>query len=125
MIIYRFRFVILVIFISGFGLQGFSGPGGSHSHGHGHSHTHKKKKKLKITNTKAKSRGLLQIHRLIKKNKINDSWKKAKFHAAEKKKFGKRTEWVVTYDNPKGVKGQRLYIFLNLLYIQLQLLSCH
>ena len=30
------------------------------------------------------------------------------------KKFGKKTEWVVTFNNKKGLKGKKLFIFLKL-----------
>ena len=55
----------------------------------------------------------------VGKNLIKELKKKYKvFTLSIKKKelkiFGKKTEWVVTFDNEKGVKGKKLYIFLKL-----------
>ena len=81
----------------------YAGPGGGHSHGHSH-HRISKEKTIVV--------GKSHIDRLIKAGKIDTSWKDAKHAKSEKKKFGKRIEWVVTFDNEKGVKGKKLYIFL-------------
>lgn len=98
--------LILTLAIS---ITGFAGPGGGHSHGHGHSHgatTVKKGKASKI--------GRHHIKRLVKAGKLNKSWKKATFSMSEKKNFKGKTEWVITFNNEKGVKGKKLYIFLKL-----------
>mgnify|MGYP006269865545 CR=1 FL=1 len=87
----------------------FAGPGGGHSHGHGHSHgTHK------ISKEKTGELGRSHIERLIKSGKLDSSWKSATFDKSEKKNFKGKTEWVVTFNNEKGVKGKKLYIFLKL-----------
>lgn len=87
----------------------FAGPGGGHSHGHGHSHG-----APAVSKEKTKEIGMYHIERLIKAEKLNASWKDPKYNNSEKKKFGDKTEWVVTFDNEKGVKGKKLYIFLKL-----------
>jgi hypothetical protein len=85
----------------------FAGPGGGHSHGHSHGASQiKKEKTVEI--------GRSQIERLIKDGKINESWKKATFDKSEKKSFKGIKEWVVTFNNAKGIKGKKLYIFLKL-----------
>ncbi len=87
----------------------FAGPGGGHSHGHAHSHS-----KESISKEKTVEIGRYYIERLVKSGKIDASWKSSTFAKSEKKKFGKKMEWVVTFDNEKGVKGKKLFIFLKL-----------
>ena len=67
-----------------------------------------------VSKEKTKEIGMFHIERLIKAEKLNASWKDSKYNNSEKKKFGDKTEWVVTFDNEKGVKGKKLYIFLKL-----------
>ncbi|WP_127717037.1 DUF6488 family protein [Halobacteriovorax sp. HLS] len=92
-----------------FSFSSFAGPGGGHSHGHSHSHS-----KKSISIEKTEEVGRYHVKRLINSGKIDASWKSSTFDKSEKKKFGKKTEWVVTFDNEKGVKGKKLYIFLKL-----------
>ncbi len=94
-----------------FSFSGFAGSGGGHSHFHGHSHSHSKKS---ISKEKTSEIGRYHVERLVKVGKIDASWKNSIFNKSEKKTFGKKTEWVVTFDNEKGVKGKKLYIFLKL-----------
>ena len=77
--------------------------------GHGHSHAAPAVSKEKIQEI-----GKHHIERLVKAGKLDASWKEASFDKSEKKKFGKKTEWIVTFNNKKGVKGKKLYIFLKL-----------
>ena len=77
----------------------FAGPGG-----HGHSH----EKAPVITKEKTSEIGRFHIKRLVKAKKIDSSWNKSKFNKSEMKK----NEWLVTFDNEKGIKGKKLYIFL-------------
>ena len=53
-------------------------------------------------------------YREVKKGKIDKSWINAKHEKSIKKKYAKRTEWIVTFLNENGVKGKKLYIFLKL-----------
>ena len=92
-----------------FSFSSFAGPGGGHSHGHGHSHS-----KKSVSKEKTGEIGRYHVDRLVKAGKIDASWKSSTFDKSEKKIFGKKTEWVVTFDNEKGVKGKKLYIFLKL-----------
>jgi hypothetical protein len=85
----------------------FAGPGGGHSHGHGHSHGARS-----ISKEKTGEIGRYHVERLVKAKKIDASWKSAIFDNSEKKNFKGRTEWVVTFNNEKGFKGKKLYIFL-------------
>ena len=85
----------------------FAGPGGGHSHGHDHSAP-------KISKEKTEQLGRSHIERLIKAEKLNISWKNSTFDKSKKKNFKGRTEWVVTFNNKKGIKGKKLYIFLEL-----------
>jgi len=65
-----------------------------------------------INDEAAKATGLTHIARLVKAKKIDSTWTKAIFDKAVKKNYGKKTEWLVTFNNEKGVKGKKLYIFL-------------
>jgi hypothetical protein len=86
-----------------------AGPGGGHSHDHDHDHG-----APKISKEKTGEVGRSHIERLIKSGKLNASWKSATFGKSEKKSFKDKTEWVVTFNNEKGTKGKKLYIFLKL-----------
>ena len=90
----------------------FAGPGHGHSHEHEHGHSHDHM--LVISKKKTIEIGEHHIERLIKAGKLDSSWEDAKFENSEKKKFDNKTEWVVTFNNAKGVKGKKLYIFLKL-----------
>jgi hypothetical protein len=81
----------------------YAEPGGGHSHGHGHSHG-----APAINKEKTGEIGRHHIQRLIKAKKLEASWVNSKFDKSEIKK----DEWLVTFDNEKGVKGKKLYIFL-------------
>lgn len=69
-----------------------------------------------ISKQKAAEKSAEIIKRLIKETKIDSSWLDAKFETIEKKKYGKRTEWKVTYINPKtqDESKKKLYIFMKL-----------
>ena len=83
--------------------------GDGHSHGHGHTHA-----APEMDVKKAQETGQFHVNRLVKSQKIDASWSNATLDKAERKKFDKKTEWVVTFNNDKGVKGKKLYIFLEL-----------
>lgn len=100
---------IVVILISFISISVLAGEGHSHGHGHGHGHSHSEIKKEKTADI-----GKYHVTRLIKAGKIDPTWKDSQYDKSVKKKFGKKTEWVVTFDNDKGVKGKKLYIFLKL-----------
>lgn len=94
-----------------------AGPGHGHGHGNGHGHSHGNEhshKPKQMNQTKLNFLGKRQIRKLIKQKKIDKSWSAANIDSAEKKLFGKKHEWVVTYLNSAGVRGQKLYIFLEL-----------
>ena len=81
----------------------FAGPGHGHSHG-----------APAISQEKTGEIGRKHVERLIKAGKIDASWKMAIFDKSEKKVTAGKKEWVVTFNNEKGVKGKKLYIFLKL-----------
>lgn len=81
----------------------FAGPGAGHSHGHGHSH-----ETPAIGKNKTEEIGRLHIKRLIKADKIDASWSESKFD----KTVMTNNEWLVTFNNDKGIKAKKLYIFL-------------
>ncbi len=83
----------------------FAGPGGGHSHGHSHGAP-------KVSKEKTGEIGRYHVERLVNSAKIDSSWKSSTLAKSEKKTFGSKVEWVVTFDNEKGVKGKKLYIFL-------------
>lgn len=80
----------------------FAGPGGGHSHGHA------KDMAPDISKEKTGVIGRSHIERLVKEKKLEASWKKAKFD----KSIMINNEWLVTFENEKGVKGKKLYVFL-------------
>jgi hypothetical protein len=88
-------------------LSTFAGPGHGHGHGHDHDHAAPVASKEKIGEI-----GRHHVERLLKKNKLDKSWKNAAFNKSEIKSFSGKKEWVVTFKNEKGVKGKKLYIFL-------------
>lgn len=79
-----------------------------YAHGGGHSRV----KAPPVSKAKTVEIGKYHIERLIKAGKLDKSWKNAKHEASVEKKYKDRKEWVVTYNNEKGVKGKKLYIFL-------------
>lgn len=77
--------------------------------GHGHSHGNPA-----ISLEKTKAIGRYHVERLVKSKKIDASWSSSTYAKSEKKKFGKKVEWIVIFENKSGVKGKKIYIFLNL-----------
>lgn len=87
--------------------------------GTGHGHTHGPVdlcKKLATKNIKISSIAIGKCHisRLVKAGKIDVSWKNAKHIQSVTKKFRGRDEWLISFNNEKGKKGKKLFIFLNL-----------
>jgi hypothetical protein len=85
--------------------QATAGPGHD-----GHSHSHD------ITADDAKSRAKRIINKLVEKKKIKASWKQSDVKHIEKKRFGKKDEWVVSFNNMNegDTSKQTLYIFLSM-----------
>lgn len=89
--------------------------GANHDHGHshddGHSHSHDP-----VDKTKAEEVAKKSIAMLVKKGKISSSWESVSVANAEKKKFGDKMEWVVSFKNDKisDASKQTLYVFLSL-----------
>ncbi len=52
--------------------------------------------------------GKFHVERLVKAKKIDSSWMNANLDKSELKK----NEWVVTFNNEKGIKGKKIYISL-------------
>ena len=102
--------ISLMLIMAVFSLSSYAGPGSGHSHGHGHSHGNQKV----ISKAKTISVGRYHVKRLVKAGKIDKSWLQSIHDKSIEKKYGKRIEWVVTFDNARGVKGKKLYIFLKL-----------
>lgn len=112
---------LTLVFALAFYSVAYAGPGHSHGHkheegqehahdeGHGHSHA---APSVTIDEKSAQAMGMTEIQRLIKKGKLDATWSNATFDKAEKKQFGKKTEWIITYSNEKGVEGKKLYVFL-------------
>lgn len=84
--------------------------GEGHSHG-GNSHTHEKVSKQKAINIAKSMRD-----GLAKKGTLENSWKSVDYATIKQKKFGKITEWVVTFNNTKieDKTKQTLYVFVSL-----------
>ena len=79
----------------------FAGPGHGHSHGPA---------APAVTREKTQEIGKAHLIRLVKAEKLDATWTNATFEKSEKKKFGAKTEWVVTFKNDKGVKGKKLFM---------------
>lgn len=77
--------------------------------GHGHSHG------PKIGSDKAKVIATQTVGQLVKKGKLDTTWKKTKANEPTKESFGHGPEWVVTVDNPraKDKKKKRLFVFIS------------
>lgn len=82
-----------------------------HSHDDGHSHSHDP-----VSQGKAEEVAKQNVARLVDKGKIDKSWKSTSVAKAEKKKFGQKMEWVVSFKNDKisDTSKQTLYVFLSL-----------
>ncbi|MGE3973550.1 MAG: DUF6488 family protein [Bdellovibrionales bacterium] len=102
---------LLILALTVYSSVSFAGPGHSHGHAHedGKTHTHDAPA---LTEQSAQEAGALHVKRLVKIGKIDGSWVDATFDKAEKKGTGKKTEWLVTFNNEKGEKGKKLFIFL-------------
>jgi len=94
-------------------MAGWAGAGHDHGHehDHGHSHSHDPVDQGQAEKLAAKS-----VAMLVGKGKIAGSWKSAAVAKSEKKKFGNRTEWVVSFQNDKVSDSTKktLYVFLTL-----------
>lgn len=101
----RLHKIFLGLMFSLFSAAALAGAG----HDHGHSHD-------PVTQAQAEKAAVKNISRLIDKGKIDASWSSVKVAKSEKKKFGKKLEWVVTFENKQitDPKKQILYIFLSL-----------
>ncbi|MDH5446238.1 MAG: DUF6488 family protein [Gammaproteobacteria bacterium] len=77
--------------------------------GAGHSHGPISKEKAII---KAEKR----LGRLVKKGKVDKSWKGIKANRAEKKTYNGKEEWLVTFKNPglSDKSKQTLYMFFKI-----------
>lgn len=87
--------------------------GKDHDHGHddGHGHSHDP-----VSQMKAEEIAIKSVAGLVGKGKIDKSWKSIGVAKSEKKKFGKKMEWVVSFKNDKvsDKSKQTLYVFLSL-----------
>lgn len=101
----RIQAIIFTLALSLFPLATLAGAG----HDHGHSHDH-------VSQGQAELAAIKSVARLVEKGKVDKSWKPIGVMKSEKKKFGKSTEWVVSFKNKKisDTSKQTLYIFLSL-----------
>jgi len=83
--------------------------GAGHDHGDGHSHD-------PVSQSQAEEVAKKSVAQLVDKGKIDGSWKSVGVSKSEQKKFGKNTEWVVTFANTAidDPKKQTLYVFVSL-----------
>lgn len=83
----------------------FAGPGHD-----GHSHSHD------ISSDDAKKKARDIVAKLVEKKKVAASWQNVDAQNVEKKRFGKKDEWVVSFHNAKESNStkQTLYIFLSM-----------
>lgn len=82
--------------------------------GHSHGHSHQAKP---ISQEEAEQVAAAQVAMIAYKGKIDESWKSAPVAFSEKKMFGGREEWVVSFTNDKVADPAKktLYIFLSVM----------
>ena len=87
-----------------------------HDHNHDHGHDHSTHSHEPVSQKQAEEAAAKSLAKLVSKRKVAESWKDAKLANAEKKKFGAKTEWVVSFSNDKMSNDNKkmLYIFLSL-----------
>ena len=91
----------------------FAGPGHDHSHADGHSHSHSR---TEVDVLNVKNTAQFQLKRYVLDKKLERSWYDLPVDTIEKKEFNAKTEWVITFHNPKeqDTKKQKLHIFIDL-----------
>ena len=101
----RIQTIIITFVLSIFSLAAVAGAG----HDHGHSHDPVSQNQVEVV-------AINSVANLVDKGKIDKSWKTIGVMKSEKKKFGKSTEWVVSFKNKdiSDASKQTLYIFLSL-----------
>lgn len=85
--------------------------GSGHDHGHDHGHAHEA-----VTQQQAEQNASKVVSTLVQKGLIDESWNATRVKQSEKKQFGGRMEWVVSYHNEavSDAEKRTLYIFLTL-----------
>ncbi len=88
---------------------------GLNAHGN---HTHKETvpQKAEFSKTSVKEIAKKEVKRLSIAKKIDSSWLFVPISKMQKTLFGKKQEWVVSFNNPKinDASKQNLYIFIDL-----------
>jgi hypothetical protein len=81
------------------------------AHGDDPSHTHNP-----ITQQQAREFAKLVVDAMLREKAVGESWSKATVASADKKKRGRKTEWVVVFNNPaeSDPAKRKLYVFLDL-----------
>jgi len=105
------RFITL-LFASILSLSTFSTMAGSgHDHGHDHSHSHTPVNQEQIGLNAAEI-----VKALVKRSKLDTSWKSIEATSIEKITVQGNPEWVVVYVNKNitDATKQKLYVFLTL-----------
>jgi len=103
------RFITL-LFGTILSLSTFSTMAGSgHDHGHSHSHGPVNQEQIGLNAVEI-------VKALIKRNKLNKSWKSTEATSIEKITVQGKPEWVVVFVNKKitDADKQKLYVFLTL-----------
>ena len=104
----------LTIVLLGFIIGLFSVPvmaGSNHDHGDDHGHSHSP-----VDQATAVKKAEEIVKALVKREKIDKSWKGISAASVEKKEFNNNQEWVVIFSN-KGLADstkQKFYVFLTL-----------
>ena len=81
----------------------------------GRTHIDPEYARKKIGAHKALKIATSEIERLVKEQRIGNSWLKATHLKSGKKTFGAEIEWVVTFQNKniEDTKREKLYVFIN------------
>ncbi len=105
------RFITL-LFGAFLSLSAFSAVAGSgHDHDHGHSHSH-----TPVTQEQIGLNAAEIVKALVKRSKLDESWKSIEATSIKKITVQGNPEWVVVFVNKKitDTDKQKLYVFLTL-----------
>ena len=107
----RLIIISLGIILGLFSLSVMAGSNHDHGDDHGHSHSH-----TPVDQVTAGKKSQEIMAALVKRNKVDKSWKSISASSIEKKVYNNNQEWVVVFINKEisDTAKQKLYIFLTL-----------
>ena len=105
----RLTTLLLSFILSLFTFSVMAGSGHDHDHGHSHSYA-------PVNQEKAQENATEIVAALVKRDKLNESWKAITSSSVEKITVKGNPEWVVVFVNQNitDANKQKLYVFLTL-----------